>query len=54
MSVFIAICRCAPFTHSLTVLTDCAKYDTHIEMQTGEEEMGERGSRMGNLRAEEG
>lgn len=51
--VLFIICHRAPFTDSLTVLTECAKYDTHIEMQTEEEETGGRGSRTGNLRGVE-
>lgn len=29
-SILITVCRGAPFIHLLTVLTDYAKYDTHI------------------------
>lgn len=44
MSVFIVVFQCAPFIHSLSALTDCAKYDTYMEMQPEEEENGEMGS----------
>lgn len=52
------MCHCASFTKSPTVLPDCAKYDTDVEMLTEEMEMRgrerETGGRMGNLRGVQG
>jgi len=39
---FTAACHFAPFTHSLSVFADLAKYDTHIAVQTKEGKMRER------------